>query len=97
MTERYDAVIIGAGNSGIAAAIRLRKAGKKTLLIEKHNLPGGCSTSFVRGRFEFDATLHEFCNFGPEDNKGDSRILLEDLGIGNEWIEIPECYRVILD
>lgn len=95
--KKYDAVIIGAGNSGIAAALRLRKEGKKTLLIEKHNLPGGCSTSFVRGRFEFDATLHEFCNWGPDDNKGDSRLLLEELGIQNEWIEIPECYRLILD
>lgn len=96
-TKKYDAVIIGAGNSGIVAALRMVKAGKKTLLIEKHNLPGGCSTSFVRGRFEFDATLHEFCNWGPDDNKGESRLLLEELGIQNEWIEIPECYRLILD
>lgn len=95
--KKYDAVIIGAGNSGIAAALRLAKAGKKTLLIEKHNLPGGCSTSFVRGRFEFDATLHEFCNWGPKENKGDSRLLLEEFGIQNEWIEVPECYRMILD
>ena len=92
----YDAVVIGAGNSGIVAALRLIKAGKKTLLIEKHNLPGGCSTSFVRGRFEFDATLHDFCNWGNDDNKGESRLLLEELGLSNEWIEVPECYRVII-
>ena len=41
---RYDAVVIGAGNSGIVAALELAQAGKKTLLIEKNNTPGGCST-----------------------------------------------------
>lgn len=98
MTDKtFDAVVIGAGNSGIAAAIRLEQAGLKTLLLEKHNLPGGCSTSFTRGRFEFDATLHEFCNYGPEDDKGDSRILLEELGLDNEWVAVPDCYRVIFD
>lgn len=97
MNKTYDAVVIGAGNSGIMAALRLAKAGKKTLLIEKHNLPGGCSSSFVRGRFEFDATLHEFCNWGPDNNKGDARIMLEEVGLSNEWLPVPECYRVIFD
>ena len=35
------------------------KAGKKTLLIEQHNLPGGVASSFRRGRFEFDTALHD--------------------------------------
>ena len=36
---KYDAVVIGAGNGGLAAACRMAKAGKKTLLIERHNMP----------------------------------------------------------
>lgn len=92
----YDAVVVGAGNSGIIAALELAQAGKKTLLIEKHNLPGGCSTSFVRGRFEFDATLHEFCDWGPDDNKGDTRKLLEKLGMNVEWLPVPDVFRSIV-
>jgi prolycopene isomerase len=47
----YDAVVIGAGNGGLTAALTLTKKGLKVLLWERHNIPGGCATSFVRGRF----------------------------------------------
>lgn len=50
--KTYDCVIIGAGNGGMSAACRLALAGKKILLVEKHNMPGGCASSFIRGRFE---------------------------------------------
>ena len=56
--KKYDAVVIGAGNAGLFTAAALAKNGVKTLVVEKHNMPGGLATSFVRGRFEFDATLH---------------------------------------
>lgn len=38
--KKYDAVVIGAGNGGLVAAIRLLQGGAKTLLVEKHNLAG---------------------------------------------------------
>ena len=44
---KYDAVVVGAGNAGLSAAIRMQLGGAKTLLIEQHNLPGGCATSFL--------------------------------------------------
>ena len=41
--RKYDAIVVGSGCAGLAAALELITAGKKTLLIEKHNLPGGCA------------------------------------------------------
>ena len=71
--RKYDAVVIGAGNGGLAAACRMAKGGKKTLLIERHNLPGGCASSFRRGRFEFETALHEICEWGTKENPGGCR------------------------
>ena len=56
--KKYNAVVVGAGNGGICAALALAQAGLKPLVIERHNLAGGCAGSFVRGRFEFDISLH---------------------------------------
>ena len=50
MAKKYDAVVCGAGNSGISAAVQLALNGKKVLLIEQHNMPGGSASSFRRGR-----------------------------------------------
>lgn len=92
---KFDAVVVGAGNGGLTAALRLAKSGKKTLLIEQHNLPGGVATSFRRGRFEFEPSLHELCDFGPDDNKGDVRVLLEEFGLDIKWCEVPDTFRMI--
>ena len=95
--KKYDAVVIGAGNGGLAAAIRLLQGGARVLVVEKHNLPGGFATSFRRGRFEFEASLHELNDFGTADNAGDVRVLFDEFGITDkiEWMQIPEAYRVI--
>ena len=66
MAKKYDAVVCGAGNSGISAAVQLALNGKKTLLIEQHNMPGGSASSFRRGRFEIEPSLHELCDVCPE-------------------------------
>ena len=58
MAEKYDVIVVGAGNGGLMAAASSARMGKKTLLIERHNLAGGAATSFIRGRFEFEVALH---------------------------------------
>ena len=46
MAAKYDVVVVGAGNAGLSAAVKCVVEGKKTLLIDQHNLPGGCASSF---------------------------------------------------
>ncbi len=94
--SKYDAVVIGAGNGGLAAACRLAKAGKKTLLVEQHNLPGGVASSFKRGRFEFETALHELCEFGSAENPGNTRkTIVNDFGLDINWCLVPDNFRVI--
>ena len=96
-TLTYDALVIGAGNGGLAAALRLAKSNKKVLLVEWHLLGGGFATSFIRGRFEFEASLHELCDFGHEDLHGNLYELFKDFDVLKdiEFVDVPEAFRVI--
>jgi prolycopene isomerase len=93
----YDAVVIGAGNGGMTAALTLAQAGKKVLLLERHNIPGGCATSFVRGRFEFEVALHQLSGMGSQERPGPLRAILGEMGVMDrlEFVEIENLYRVV--
>lgn len=93
--RKYGAIVVGSGCAGLAAALELITAGKKTLLIEKHNLPGGCASSFCRGRFEFEPSLHELCGVGPENAPGSVRKLMNDFGVKIQWNRVDDCFRCI--
>lgn len=97
--KQYDAIVIGAGNGGLVAAIRLLQNGYKTLVLEKHSVPGGFASSFVRGRFEFEAALHELNDYGDKQNPGEIYNLFKDLGVANkiDWCTINEAYRFIAE
>ena len=51
MSERYDAIIIGAGHNGLVCAGLLAKAGKRVLVLEENDQVGGASVtrSFADG------------------------------------------------
>ena len=94
MTEKYDVIIIGAGIGGLTAGAILSKNGRKVLILEKNNTPGGYAVNFKRGDFEFDASLHLMngCYFG-----GKTRRILSDCGIDNKitFLNPHELCRVI--
>ena len=94
--QSYDVVIIGAGNGGLAATARLALSGVNVLLIEQHNLPAGFASSFVRGRFEFETSLHELEGYGTAADPGSIRRFFENrLNLDAEFLEVPEAFRVI--
>ncbi|MFH0790819.1 MAG: NAD(P)/FAD-dependent oxidoreductase [Candidatus Omnitrophota bacterium] len=90
--EKYDVIIIGAGLAGLIAGAKLSKEGKNVLMIEQHNIPGGCATTFKRGDWTIEAGLHEMDGWDEFDPKKE---IFEDLGIfgGVEFIKLPEFYR----
>lgn len=73
---KYDAIVIGAGMSGLAAGIRLAMFDKKVVILEKHLVPGGLNSYFQRknsdkgGIRQFDVGLHALTNFVKKGEKG---------------------------
>ncbi len=94
----YDVVVIGAGLGGLSSAANLAREGKKVLLLERHYVPGGYASTFLRGRFEFEISLHELSGLGDEDNPGPLWRMLSNLGVTGraEFLRIPEFYRCVL-
>ncbi|MBW2370795.1 MAG: NAD(P)/FAD-dependent oxidoreductase, partial [Deltaproteobacteria bacterium] len=94
----YDTIIIGAGNGGLTASLTLARAGLKTLLLERHNIPGGCGTSFIRGRFEFEIALHQLSGLGTKENPGPLRNVFDDLGVTDkiDFIQMDNLYRFVM-
>ena len=95
MSKHFDVIVIGAGNGGLTAAATTAKNGLKTLVLEQHNLPGGRATSFRRGRFEFETSLHELADVGPAENPGGIRQLFNSLGAEVDWRLEDTVFRVV--
>lgn len=73
---KYDAIIIGAGMSGLAAGIRLAMFDKKVLIVEKHTIAGGLNSYYQRRipelkqLYKFDVGLHALTNFAKKGERG---------------------------
>lgn len=67
--SQYDAVIVGAGPNGLAAAVVLAEAGKSVLVLEaKPNIGGGCRTEEVTlpgYRHDICAAIHPMSIVSP--------------------------------
>ncbi len=91
---KYDIIIVGSGLGGLTAGAKLAREGKKVLLVEQHDRPGGCATTFKRKDFTFEVGLHEMDGLDRRDMK--TRIF-NDLGVFDEveFLKVPEFYHFI--
>ena len=94
-----DHVVIGAGPSGLACALRLALAGFKVALIEKHTKVGGLNSFYARPlekngekiRCELDVGLHAITNFSvPEKKTSRMNKLFRSLRIHRTELELEQ-------
>ncbi|MGD9057155.1 MAG: NAD(P)/FAD-dependent oxidoreductase [Desulfobacterales bacterium] len=88
----FPVVVIGGGLGGLSAAAHLANSGFPVTLIEQHDRPGGYATSFDRGEYTFEVSLH--ATAGARDGLKDT---LEGAGVLGkvETVELPELCRII--
>ncbi len=80
-------LVIGAGLSGLAAAIRLARFNDDVLLLEKHSRAGGLNSYYYRNNHLFETGLHAITNFAPKSlKKAPLNRLLRQLKIRREEI-----------
>ena len=93
--DHYDVIVIGGALAGMSCAMKLASEGKDVLILERHNVPGGLATSFVRNGVEMEATLHEMMSIGPEEKPLFIREYLDEMGVRINWLRVPEAYRLL--
>ncbi len=64
LSDRYDAIVVGAGLGGMAAASLLAKRGLAVLMIDQQGKPGGSCTSFRRKDVTYDVGTAMRYGFG---------------------------------
>ena len=98
----YDCIVIGAGMSGLSAAIRLAMFDKKVVVLEKHSISGGLNSYYQRksnegGIRQFDVGLHALTNFIKKGEKGKPfSKLLKQLRLSYDDFKLhPQTYSKI--
>ncbi|TVR38907.1 MAG: NAD(P)/FAD-dependent oxidoreductase [Cryomorphaceae bacterium] len=66
LRSQYDAIVIGAGVSGLTSAAMLSRAGLSVLVLESDARPGGYLAGFRRKDFRFDSAIHWLNQMGPQ-------------------------------
>ena len=80
-TNRYDAILVGAGHNGLVTAAYLGRAGLEVLVLERREIVGGAAvTEEVFPGFRFDTAAHRV--------GGLHSAVIKDLGLARHGLEL---------
>ncbi len=87
----YDAIIIGAGMSGLAAGIRLAMFDRRVCIVERHYNFGGLNSFYSLGGRRFDVGLHALTNYvGADVRNTPLPKMLRQLRISRDALDLCE-------
>jgi prolycopene isomerase len=96
--DSYDAIVVGSGIGGLTSAALLARAGRRVLVVERHDRAGGYAHAFRRRGYRFDSAVHlvSGCEPVPFEEGGLLHHLLEALGVRErcDFVRVDPCYRL---
>jgi len=98
-SDRFDAVVLGGGPAGLAAAWYAARAGRRVALVERAPVVGGLAGSFEVAGIRVDHGSHRLHERTDRDLLADVRALLGDelqhrprhgrIRLGGRWLRFP--------
>lgn len=89
--KQPDALVVGAGVAGLTAAAILAHNGLKVQVLERHTLPGGCASFYLRAGYRFDVGATLVSGFG---RRGVHRLLAERLDLHLDAVPLEPAMEV---
>ena len=71
MGSVFDDLVIGAGMGGLTTAALLAARGRRVLVVEAHDVPGGYAHTFTVGKYRFCAQVHYVFGCGEGEPVGE--------------------------
>ncbi len=93
--DRYDVIVVGAGNGGLTSAALLAKRGLKVLVVEQHYIPGGCITAIRRNDTAMDVGAAILYGWG-EKGYNPHRFVMNELEEEIDMIRHESIWRMHL-
>jgi phytoene dehydrogenase-like protein len=84
--DSYDAIVVGSGLGGVSAAAYLSKFGRRVLLVERLDGPGGYAHAYRSGPYTIDPAIHVIAQCGAGETVDQ---LLDYLGVRDACAFLP--------
>lgn len=79
-------IVVGGGIAGLSAGVYAAASGYRTVVVERHEVPGGVCASWDRGPYVFDICLHWLMGTAPGDSM---RQLYDEVGALDQVELVP--------
>ncbi len=89
---RESMLIIGGGLGGLSTGCYAQMNAYQTQILEMHELPGGCCTSWERGDFTFDWCISWLLGSGPGNEM--HQVWRESGGLDGKVVRHPEVFNI---